>query len=350
MPRLPAQEIIVIGAGPVGLCCAVAFAQAGHQVCVIDNGARGAGWASGGMLGGVYETLDRDDALTQLAFESLSLWAKLLVQLGTNLTETSVFVATSQAQADALTQLSHNSNSGMAAVAVPDEMNALAAWSCYVDLALKPRCTLVGLKNLCTRAGVTFIQEQVITVHDGAARLSNGAIMRAAHIIIANGQGGSNLASSVPELASIRPVKGQLLAIAHLHHAPLAHVVRAGRLYLIPRDGNIVIGATSQPDQRDPEAIDIAPLHDLYHEACDLWPALKRGTIVESWAGLRPHTPDGLPMIGKSRSQNVWLGCGTYRNGWLLAPAIAQRLLVAMSTNNDASDLLQPFSPQRFPI
>jgi glycine oxidase len=370
MPIKKPQSIIVVGAGPVGLCCALALTQAGHAVRVVDSGERGAGWASGGMLGAVYETLDRPDVpaeFTDMAFESLSLWRELAAQLAIETLSEPVFVARSAGEALFLKLLAGNPLAALTQIQLPVGLTGQSAWRCAADLALDPRATLLALHKACVLSGVTFIRGKVTTCLPRSITLCDATTHSADTIILATGQGGDGLRDSVPELAHILPVKGQLLAVAadfdwqrgtpmpHLRNkAALAcrvpTVIRAGRLYIIPRSDHIVIGATSHADDLDHMTIDRDAQRALYQEAMALCPNLTQSPIVESWAGLRPMTPDGLPMIGASRTQSIILATGTYRNGWLLAPAIAKSILAIVTDDDTATSKLQSFSPLRFPI
>jgi glycine/D-amino acid oxidase-like deaminating enzyme len=76
-------------------------------------------------------------------------------------------------------------------------------------------------------------------------------------------------------------------------------------------------------------------------------PALARWDVVERWAGLRPGSPDGLPILGASAVSGLWLATGHFKNGILLAPETARRLADAIL--EDSAEPLRPFSPARFP-
>jgi glycine oxidase len=352
MPTQASQSVIVVGAGPVGLCCALALAQAGQGVTLVDNGVRGAGWASGGMLGAVYETLGRDDvpqALTDLAFTSLKLWADLALNVGIQAPRTSLFVARTHTEVEQLSALASNPLAAMIPASVPNSLNAVNAWACAADMTLNPRIALQALRAACARAGVSLQFGDVVEIDQSKATLSNGQTLAADTIVLATGQSGGALAKSVPALSHIKLVKGQMLALASDERVNLKHSIRAGRLYLLPRGGQIVVGATSNGDDLDAVAFDLDAHGALYREAIALWPDLARAPIVESWSGFRPMTPDGLPMIGQSSVTGVLLATGTYRNGWLLAPAIADIVMRIVTDSDTPHKDLQSFSLQRFP-
>lgn len=117
------------------------------------------------------------------------------------------------------------------------------------------------------------------------------------------------------------PVKGQMLAITPV---VVKHVVRGNGVYLIPRSGGrLVIGATVERvgfDKRvQPESI-----QRMHQAAAILAPKIGQGRILEDWAGLRPGTPDGLPIMGKTEIENYFVATGHYRDGILLAPITAR--------------------------
>jgi glycine oxidase len=353
MPSKSSQSIIVIGAGPVGLCCALAMAEDGYEVTLLDSGKRGAGWASGGMLGAVYETLGRDDvaeSLTRLAFESLTLWDGVAKRAGIQLDRDSLFLARNADEVATLEALASSPRAALRKADSCSDIQAKAAWVCAADATLNPRDTLLKLKRSCRDAGVAFVLGDACSVETGAITLADGKTLQANIIILATGQSGSALADNVPELNHLTPVKGQMLAVAGGGALRLAQTIRAGRIYLLPRGSQIVIGATSNPKDSDPNSLDKMAHQALHQEATALWPALAGRPIVESWSGFRPMTPDSLPMFGPTCAQGVYLATGTYRNGWLLAPAIAQALVDMVGANAKTLGDLQPFSPQRFPI
>jgi glycine oxidase len=108
--------------------------------------------------------------------------------------------------------------------------------------------------------------------------------------------------------------------------------IRTPELYLLPRaDGRIVIGATVE-DAGYGKQVDPATIESLHKAAANLWPPVGAAKVLDSWAGLRPATPDALPVIGPSPetdsrggpTANNWLATGHFRNGILLAPGTAR--------------------------
>ncbi|MGB8908215.1 MAG: FAD-dependent oxidoreductase, partial [Candidatus Cybelea sp.] len=139
----------------------------------------------------------------------------------------------------------------------------------------------------------------------------------------------------------IRPVKGQMIAL----NVPSGFVRRATWVpgaYLVPRDdGRLLIGATVEATGFE-DRVTAEGIHELLHAALEAAPALGSFTVTESWAGLRPATPDGLPILGPTPIEGFFLATGHYRNGILLAPVTAR--LIADTIETGRSTGLEPFS------
>ena len=147
----------------------------------------------------------------------------------------------------------------------------------------------------------------------------------------------------------IRPVKGQMLCVIDETRKLLRHVIRSPEVYLVPRsDGRLVIGATLEEagfDKRtNPDTI-----RRLQQAAIRMLPKLKNTSIHDAWAGLRPGTPDNLPILGAATPPGLFLAAGHYRDGILLAP-ITAHLMAQLVTGQPADYNLSAFSPARFVV
>jgi glycine oxidase len=160
----------------------------------------------------------------------------------------------------------------------------------------------------------------------------------------------ASITSRLPNL-QVAPKKGQMLAVSLSPSLPLHIVVRTPRIYIVPRTsgpnaGRAIIGATIEDAGFDKSIhpSDIAHLRSL---AAALLPPLAAAPQLEAWAGLRPATPDGLPLLGALPTQpNHFLATGHYRDGILLAPATAHVMAQLLSGESPSIDLT-PFSPTR---
>ena len=134
----------------------------------------------------------------------------------------------------------------------------------------------------------------------------------------------AGMLTGVPPRAhvAVRPVKGQMLALA----MPRGFVRRSlwvPGAYLVPRDdGRLLIGATVEALDFDTR-VTAGGMHALLHAALAALPVLRELTVAETWAGLRPGTADGLPYIGETSLSGYFVATGHFRNGILLAPATA---------------------------
>jgi glycine oxidase len=144
-----------------------------------------------------------------------------------------------------------------------------------------------------------------------------------------------------------RPVKGQMLAVVPSQHHLLHHVIRAPEVYLVPRsDGRILIGSTLEEAGYD-KRTDSDTIHRLHQAAIRLVPALREARILEDWAGLRPGTPDDLPILGETDRPGYFVATGHFRDGILLAPITAHVMAQAITGEKPGYDI-SAFSPARF--
>jgi len=121
-----------------------------------------------------------------------------------------------------------------------------------------------------------------------------------------------------------RPVKGQMLCVVAPQRETLRHVVRTPGVYLVPRsDGRILIGATAEEAGFD-KRVDPADIRRLREAATRLLPQLREAKMLEAWAGLRPATPDDLPILSATEIPGYFVATGHFFNGILLAPITAQ--------------------------
>jgi glycine oxidase len=127
----------------------------------------------------------------------------------------------------------------------------------------------------------------------------------------------------------------------------LEYVIRTPELYLVPRgDGRVVIGASVEHAGFD-KSVQETTIQTLLDRAASLWPPIRGTEIVETWAGLRPGSADGLPVIGTCGGENCWIASGHFRNGILLAPATA-RVMRELLSGREPSISLAPFRCDRF--
>jgi glycine oxidase len=155
-------------------------------------------------------------------------------------------------------------------------------------------------------------------------------------------------AGQIPPLPlPTRPVKGQMLAVAPAKRDVLRHVIRTPDVYLVPRsDGRILIGTTLENAGFD-KRTDPSTIQRLLRAAVQTVPELHEARMLEAWAGLRPGTSDGLPIIGPTSLPGYFMAAGHYREGILLAPVTAELMAQLVLGEKVAYDI-SAFKPDRF--
>ena len=133
----------------------------------------------------------------------------------------------------------------------------------------------------------------------------------------------------LPEAARppVRPVKGQVLELRSRNGEPPArHILASERVYLVPRgDGRLVVGATVEEMGFD-TTVTAGGVNELLREAYRLLPDIAEMELLDAIAGLRPGTPDNLPLVGPGAIDGLVLATGHFRNGILLTPLTADRV------------------------
>jgi glycine oxidase len=147
--------------------------------------------------------------------------------------------------------------------------------------------------------------------------------------------------------APVRPRKGQMIYLQPNNLRLLHHVLRTPDVYLVPRSsGKILAGATVEDVGFDKTVVQ-ETTEQLHRAAAKFVPELASAPIVASWTGLRPGTPDDLPLLGNSETPGIFIASGHFRNGILLAPITASLMADLITGKTPAMDI-SPFSPSRF--
>jgi CheY-like chemotaxis protein len=150
-----------------------------------------------------------------------------------------------------------------------------------------------------------------------------------------------------PLAVPTQPVKGQMVCYAMPQKELLRHVVRSPEIYLIPRsDGRLLAGATVEDAGFDKRTVP-ETIQGLRRKAIALLPALEEARLLEDWAGLRPGTPDSLPILGRTQISGYFVATGHFRDGILLAP-ITARVMAEVINGRIVEFDLAPFALERF--
>jgi glycine oxidase len=227
-----------------------------------------------------------------------------------------------------------------AAILTPDEA--------YVD----PQRLTVALAEAARRLGVTVQTRASLTgFQRSPGRLRGVRTSEASYpaddVLLAAGPWTQALARRLGANVPVRPVRGQMLSLEGPAQ-PLRHMVWGSDAYLLPReDGQTYVGASVEEAGYRKHTTTLV-LNRLRRAALALVPGLAAAKQTRAWAGLRPGTPDAMPILGLLPGwQNVWVATGHFRNGILLAPGSAA--LIAESVIAGRPDAkLEPFSPRRF--
>jgi glycine oxidase len=217
---------------------------------------------------------------------------------------------------------------------------------------LDPRRLTEALAEAARRHGATLRTGETVTsfITDGdllrGVRTKSG-LYEADAVLLAAGPWTERLAKPLGVSIPVRPVRGQMLSLRGPAQS-LRHVIWGARAYLVPREeGQTFAGATVEEAGFRKRTTDPG-LRGLIRGAIELIPSLAGSEVVRSWAGLRPATPDALPVMGLLPGwQNAWVATGHFRNGILLAP-ISGRLMAASILSGSADKTLAPFTPERF--
>jgi glycine oxidase len=361
-------DVVVVGAGVIGLAIAFELAERGGAVRVIDRAepAGAASWAAAGMLAPYTERV-RNAALLRLCSASLKEYpafaARVAAASGVDAhlrLDGVVHAAFEEAQLDALREHARTLANDGVPCELLDRVTLLAAepWlgaSVIGGLRVEDEGCIDNrrlgraLVAACAARGARVERSSVVRVECDRRRAlgvrTERGFIPAGAVVNACGAWAADL-DGVPERCSppIVPIKGQMIALG----TPIGFVRRSTWIpgaYLVPRDdGRLLIGATVESAGFD-ERVTAAGVHGLLHAALAAAPALSGFAITESWAGLRPGTPDGLPFLGATPLSGLLLATGHYRNGILMAPATAR--LIADAVENDVALELEPFALAR---
>ncbi|HEX4682290.1 MAG TPA: FAD-dependent oxidoreductase [Gemmatimonadaceae bacterium] len=196
-------------------------------------------------------------------------------------------------------------------------------------------------------ATVLRVEDDALSIEAGPTSAivscASGRVVSGRRIVLAAGAWSPRLAG-LPRPLSVRPLKGQMLALGA---CPLSHSIMGDDVYLVPRGSETLVGATVEDagfDTRiDPSAIDA-----MHRAALELWPGLRGAPVTRTWAGIRPATPDMLPIIGpEPHISTLTYACGHSKNGILLAPATAAAVTDVVLDRAPGHDLA-PFRVDRW--
>lgn len=376
---MSAYDVIIVGGGLIGSSIAFELASENLRVAVLDRQEPGreASWAAAGMLSPGPDSPE-SSALVPLGKESLRLYPEFVAAIEHASGKSTDFTCNGTLEVFRGPEPEGTRNKmvadfhhlGLAAAAMsPNEARKLEpslgpqagaiAWL-PDEATVDPRLLLAAVLAAATYRGAEIRADcavDALLYERGvcAGVIAGGQKIAAKQVVIAAGSFCGTISDFAhepdphPQLrqyAPVHPVRGQMLALRSAS-VQLKKVLRSQHGYLVPRrDGRIIAGSTLE-DAGFVKQVTPQGVRQILDAALELAPALADAKIVEEWSGLRPGTPDLLPIIGPTDIEGLWLATGHYRNGILLAPVTAKIMrdwIVSGKSNFNA----ESFSPLRF--
>lgn len=349
-------DVIVVGGGIIGLSLAIALRKRGASVLVVERGEPGreASHAAGGML--VDSPLETPAELHALAKASAQMYPdfayELEVESGSKVDLREFGTILLSEGTSELTSASWASSDSADSVAElePELIGTKNRTAVYLkERSVDPRALVQAAARAAKHRGVDFSTGDLavkVDVNEGGATgiTTTKTYLRANRVVNCAGAWSGQLG---PHAFPTRPVKGQMLCLAMPSRSLLKHVIRSPNAYLIPRsDGRLLVGATVEEAGFD-KRTDPTTIQRLHRAAVELVPKLAEAKILEDWAGLRPGTPDGLPILGETAIPGYFVATGHFRDGILLAPVTA-RVMADVVSGIGPEFNLAPFSAARF--
>ncbi len=344
LDRQMSKQVVVVGGGVIGLLTAFNLAAKVGHVVVCDQGevGRESSWAGGGIVSPLYPWR-YSPAVTALAHWSQDFYPQLGERLFAS-TGVDPEVHTTglywldlddEAQALAWAEREQRPLSAVDISAAYDAVPVLgpgfkrAIYMAGVANVRNPRLVKSLKAALLAMPNVTLREHCQITgfVQQGGrvtgVQTADGELA-AEEVVLSAGAWSGDLLRTLGLALPVEPVKGQMILFKCAEDFLPSMVLAKGRYAIPRRDGHILVGSTLEHAGYDKTPTGDA-LQSLKASAVELLPELEGATVVAHWAGLRPGSPEGIPYIGPVPGHaGLWLNCGHYRNGLVLAPASCQ--------------------------
>lgn len=364
-------DAIIAGGGLIGTAIALELARNDLRVALFDSQEPGreASWASAGILSPAPENPGMVSTVL-IGKASLAMYPEFiaLVEESSGIstgfrakgTIEALFSHHAREELNTIVALHHGIGLAAEAISAKEARELEPALGEEIEAAvLRPNEASVD-NRLLAKALLLAIQKSGVEVHSGSAVESiwvesgrcRGAIVKgekfeARSTVIAAGAFSARIAGA-EAYAPVRPAKGQMVSL-RCPSAKIERVLWSEKIYLVPRnDGRILAGATVEHVGFD-KAVTAGGLRANLDAAIDLVPALATAQIEETWAGLRPDTPDHLPILGPTDLEGLLIATGHFRSGVLLAP-ITAKLIGEVIFRRTLSVDCDRFSPMRFQL
>ena len=366
-------DVVIVGGGIIGGSIALELARRNLRVIVFDRQElmHEASWAAAGMLSPAPDC-PAAIPLVPLARASLALYPGFIdaieesseISTGYRTGGTLEVLCHGDAERELSTLVALHHGLGLACEPLPLEeaqemepalgRDARAAAFLPDEASVNPRSLNAALLDASSMAGAELRPgaNVVSLIKDkkrcAGVKTAAGEAFSAGHIVIAAGCWTSQLPDAAP-YAPTWPVRGQMVALRHAG-IPLRRVLRSERGYIVPRDHetpqNLVAGSTLENAGYE-KAVTSGGLEEILGAVNELAPSLASAEILDTWSGLRPGTPDQLPVLGPTDVEGLMIATGHYRNGILLAPVTA-KLITDWITEGRTTLNCEDFSPLRF--
>lgn len=365
------SDIVVVGAGIVGCAVAYELARRGASVQIVDDRAAGMGatQASAGMLAPFIEARE-SGPLLELTARGLDVFDKFMARVTLVSGAPVTYQRTGTLDA-ALAESSLRAYAATASVLLARGIQAelLDARAARAEEPHLSESVLGGLlipsHGFVAAVELTRALAAAARRH-GAQLIESGRVRKIAKsgrdlvvetergslpgnaVVLAAGSWSSQIEiQGTPMRVPVKPIRGQLLQL-QWSGPPPRRVIWGERCYVVPwPDGTVLVGATAEDAGFD-ERTTVAGVRDLLEAASELLPHTWTASLTAAKAGLRPATPDDLPIVGPSTIHpNLMYATGHYRNGVLLCALTAQLVADAM-LENVVDPMLELMTPRRF--
>jgi glycine oxidase len=338
-------SVIIVGAGVSGMSAALALLRRGYGITLLERGEAGAesSWAGGGILSPLLPW-DYAEPLSRLALRSMAEYADWVSGIEAQSGRVAEYWRCGMKVLGATrpdTALTWCAAHGLAAQIQPTPAGD-SLWLPDIAQVRNPRLVAALREAVVRLGGVIHTHCAVDSVTTQAGRMlavnTAQGTFTADRFVLATGAWAGLALPGLAASPHIRPIRGQML-LFKLEPGALDTILYRNGLYLIPRrDGHILVGSTLEDAGFD-KSTDAATRLRLHVAAAELLPALAAVQPVQHWAGLRPGSPDNIPIIDRHPDfDNVFVSTGHYRYGVTMAPASAELLVDLIEGNTPALD------------
>ena len=366
-------DVVIVGGGIIGCSIAFELSRRNLRVVLLDRQElmREASWAAAGMLSPAPDS-PAAIPLVPLGLASLAIYPHFIPDIEdasgmragyrTGGTLETLFHGDAERELSTLVALHHGLGLACEPVSIEEAQvmepalgrEARAAAFLPDEASVNTRSLAAAVIAAAESAGAELRPgvEVISLMQEGnrciGVKTSDGETFAAANVVLAAGSWTSQLNQAAP-YAPTKPVRGQMVALLN-SGKPIRSVIRSEYGYIVPRDQatpqKLVAGSTLEHVGYE-KAVTSGGLEQILTMVNEIAPGLACAEILETWSGLRPGTPDELPILGPTDMDGLLIATGHYRNGILLAP-ITAKVIAECITDGKPSFDLKNFSPLRF--